>query len=342
MTTVLRKLLPLLLALCLSPVALAGETLRVLTWPGYADPDWVQAFESRFKVSVEVTFVGSDDEMWERANSKAFDVIAANTAELQRYIDRELVVPLRLANVPNTQQQSARFRSTANIPGITRKGVPYAVPFTYSAMGIIYNRKLVPKAPASINALWDPKYRGKVLAYNGSSHNFSLAALSLGVSDPFHLSQPQFVQAENRLKQLRDSALVFYSKPEQVVELFRTKEVALVWANYGDQQVQQLEKAGADIGYVIPKEGALAWLDCWAVMRGAKNRALAEAWINFTLTPEVSAQLTARQGLANTLASGGGGGARPEDKLIWLEPVEDYPRRTQYWEHLMAGSDKAR
>lgn len=338
----LRTLIRLLLACCCCAPAFAGETLRLLTWPGYADRDLVQVFESRFKVSVEVTYVGSDDEMWERANSKTFDVVAANTAELQRYIDNGLVVPLHLANIPNTRLQSIRFRTLANIPGITRKGEAYAMPYTYSAMGVIYNRKLVSKPPTSFNALWDPRYRGKVLAYNGSSHNFSLAALALGFSDPFRLTQPQFSQAVSRLRELRDNVLLFYSKPEDVVELFRSKEIALVYANYGDQQVQQLEKAGADIGYVIPREGALAWLDCWAVMRGAQNRALAEAWINYALSPEVSGQLTVRQGLANTLAASGSGGAKADDKLIWLEPVEDYPRRTQYWERLMSGYDKAR
>jgi len=341
----LRRLIGLLSVLLLASPAGAGETLRLLTWPGYADRDLVQAFEQRFNVSVDVTYVGSDDEMWERANSgkdgAPFDVIAANTAELQRYIDNGLVLPLRLRNIPNTHNQTARFRNLANIPGLTRKGEAYAVPYTYSAMGLIYNRKLVAKPPVSITALWDPKYRGKVLAYNGSSHNFSLAALALGFSDPFRLTQPQFSQAVNRLRELRDNVQGFYSKPEEVVELFRSKDIALVYANYGDQQVQQLEKAGADIGYVIPREGALAWLDCWAVMRGAHDRNLAEAWINYTLTPAVSGQLPLRQGLANTLESGGGA-ARQEAKLIWLEPVEDYARRTLYWERLMSGYEKAR
>lgn len=33
------------------------SVLRVLAWPGYADDDWVHAFEKRFHAKVEVTFV---------------------------------------------------------------------------------------------------------------------------------------------------------------------------------------------------------------------------------------------------------------------------------------------
>jgi putative spermidine/putrescine transport system substrate-binding protein len=86
---------------------------------------------------------------------------------------------------------------------------------------------------------------------------------------------------------------------------------------------------------VIPREGALAWLDCWAVTRGAKDRALAERWINYTLTPEVSALLTSRQGLANTVTAFTD--SRPDDRLIWLQPLQDFARREALWDRILSG-----
>lgn len=72
-------------------------------------------------------------------------------------------------------------------------------------------------------------------------------------------------------------------------------------ANYGQQQLKQLRDAGLDVGYVVPKEGALAWLDCWAITRRSTQVALAAEWINYMLDPAVSREFTRRQGLANTL-----------------------------------------
>jgi spermidine/putrescine-binding protein len=43
---------------------MAKDVLRVLAWPGYADPDVVHDFERRYQVSVEVTFVDSDEALW--------------------------------------------------------------------------------------------------------------------------------------------------------------------------------------------------------------------------------------------------------------------------------------
>lgn len=319
--------------------AVAMEPLRILTWPGYADQDLVREFERRHKVRVEVTFVGTDDALWEKLTGNGgghFDVLAANTAELTRFIDNGFVAPLDLANIPNTRHQLPRFRDLASIPGIHRGGRVYAVPYTYAEMGLIYNRRLVSEAPKSMGALWDPRYRGRVLAYDGSTHNFSLAALLLGLRNPFHMEERDFGRAVDKLIELRHNVLTFYTLPEEAVELFRENQVALVFANFGDQQVKQLRNAGADIGYVIPREGALAWLDCWAVAKGTPNKKLAEAWIDFTLERPVSRALTQRQGLANTIDPSASGVAA-DSRIVWLEPVEDPVRRAALWNRIVSG-----
>lgn len=323
-----------------SPYTAARELLRILTWPGYADQDLVQEFEKRFDVDVEVTMVASDDELWSRLSANRggnFDVFAANTAELQRYINSGISVPLNLQNIPNTRNQTPRFRKLADIPGLVHDDKVYAIPYTFSEMGLIYNRKLVKRAPDSMTAMWDPQYRGQVLIFNGSAHNFSLTALTLGIRNPFQLDDRQFSETLQRLRLLRRNIQGMYNRPEEAVELFREHPIALIYGNYGTQQLQLLRKAGADVGYVIPREGALAWLDCWGVSAGAKNRALAEAWINYTLTPAVSGQLPSRQGLANTIDSKSSTTTSDNDRLVWLQPVENFEKRAQFWERIRAG-----
>ena len=334
----LRLLAALALAASFPLAAAAADTLRVLAWPGYADPDIVKAFEQRHKVSVQMTIVGSDEMLWDRVSTHDgadFDVFAVNTAELKRYLDKGLVVPLDLSHIPNVAQQQPRFRDRFAIPNLMRDGAVYAVPYTYSEMGLIYDRKQVAEPPTSILALWDPRYKGRVLAFDTGGHNFSIAALALGKANPFQLDEAGYKETAAHLIALRRNVLTFYSLPEESVELFRDHKVALLFANYGTQQVQQLKKAGADIGYVIPKEGALAWLDCWTVTRGARSKALAEAWIDYMLEKPVSRALTERQGLANTIDSSAIDDRK--NRIIWLEPVEDATRRSEMWGRIVSG-----
>ncbi|HEX6734224.1 MAG TPA: extracellular solute-binding protein [Azonexus sp.] len=323
--------------------AAPAEVLRVLAWPGYADPDVVRDFEARHKVRVEVTLVDSDTALWQRISASGgrnFDVFAVNTAELQRYIDAALVQPIDPAAVPNTRRQLPRFRQTEAIPGLMRGGQLYGIPYTYAEMGLIYDRSQFRQPPDTLRALWDPALRGRVLAYDGGSHNFSLAMLGLGSRMPFRISHGEWRQAVERLIELRRNVLGFYARPEESVDLFRRHRVALMLANYGTQQLQLLRAAGADVGYVVPREGALAWLDCWVITAGARNRPLVEAWLNHMLEPAASEQLVSRQGLASTTAEAPG--SRPEDRLHWLQVVEDIARRERLWARIISGDRAAR
>lgn len=335
-----RWLRPLLgvMALCIATSVHAQGILRVLAWPGYADPDLVKVFEQRTGSKVEVTIIDSDDVMWQKINRNQagdFDVFAVNTSELQRYIKANLVVPINTKAIPNTATQLPRFRDPKGIKGLVHGGKVYAIPYTYSEMGLIYDRKQVSPAPTTIRALWDPKYKGKVLLYNGSTHNFSLAAQALGDTSPFQIADTQWPATVDQLIALRRNAMGFYTQPDESVEMFKAGRAALMFANYGSQQLQLLKAANVDVGYTVVKEGALAWLDCWAITRGSNNPSLAEAWINYFLEPGPGNALISRQGLANTTSESPY--FRPQDQLKWLEPVENVDRRNALWDRILAG-----
>ena len=339
----LRRVLGLVLGLALNGSVLATEVLRVLSWPGYADADVVKVFEQRTGARVEVTLVDADEMLWERISARDaadFDVFAVNTAELQRYIDRGLVVPLELEAVPNQRNQLARFRDTAALPGVTRDGKVFAVPYAYAEMGLIYDRRQFDTPPQSIAALWDARHQGKVLIYNSGSHNFSLAAQMLAKLSPFRLDEADWAQAVERLIALRRNILTVYAQPEESARLFIDRGAALLLANYGTQQLHLLRAAGADVGYVIPREGALAWLDCWVITRGARNRTLAHAWIDYMLEAGPAEVLSQRHGLNNTRSQPTH--QADADRLVWLEPVEHVERRNLLWERIVSGDSAAR
>ena len=328
--------------LAIPGLTLAAEVLRVLAWPGYADADIVRSFEARHNVRVEVTTIDSDSDLWKkisRNQGKDFDAFAVNTAELQRYLRNDLVIPIPRHEIPNLTRQLPRFRDTRALPGITRDGKLYAVPYTYAEMGLIYDPKQVPTPPDSIAALWDPRYQGKVIAYNGGTHAFSLATQALGLS-PFQIEERQWPALVERLIALRRNAAGFYTQPEESVELFRQQGAALMFANFGSQQVKLLRSAGLDVAYALPKEGALAWLDCWVITRGARNPALAAAWINYLLEDTPGRALLERQGLANTTSESPF--IKPDARLVWLQPVESEERRNLLWGRIVSGDRASR
>lgn len=328
------------------PCGAAGAdatVLRVLAWPGYAEPEVVQSFEQAHGTRVSVTVVDSDDTLWQRATANGaadFDVLAINTAELQRHVAQGLVSPVPADAVPNRRLQLPLFQDVARIGGLLHGGQLMAVPFTYAEMGLVYDRQRFAQPPDTIGALWDPRYQGKVLAYNGGTHGFSLAAQALGLPSPFRLRRQDWPAAVDKLIALRRNVAGYYTQPDESLDLFRRRNAVLMLANYGSQQLQLFRGAGLDVGYAIPREGALAWLDCWAITRKARHPKLAAAWINHLLDRAASELLVTRQGLSSTTAKPLH--ALSSDKLVWLEPAEDDERRNRLWQRIVSGDRAAK
>jgi spermidine/putrescine transport system substrate-binding protein len=57
-----------------------------------------------------------------------------------------------------------------------------------------------------------------------------------------------------------------------------------------------LNRENPDLQYVVPKSGALGWLDTFALPYKGRNDAGAYKWINFTMRPDIAARITRKVG----------------------------------------------
>jgi putative spermidine/putrescine transport system substrate-binding protein len=202
-----------------------------------------------------------------------------------------------LSKLPNQKEVLPRFRDLSTVKGVMRDGKVYSIPFCFDSIGIIYDKDKVSPAPDSFETFWDEKYKGKILAYDNGEHNFSFTALTLGIEDPFHLSEEQMGKIKEKLIALKHNVLSFYTTPDEALQLYKSNDVALIWANYGQQQVKAMKDAGANIEYVNPKEGALAWLDTWAMTNGVQD-VFWRTWVNFLLQKKIGQRSSAPAGNA--------------------------------------------
>ncbi len=68
--------------------------------------------------------------------------------------------------MPNQKTQLPIFDDLAKVKGVTRDGKVHAIPFCFDSIGLIYDTDKVKTPPTSMDVLWDPQYKGKVLAYD--------------------------------------------------------------------------------------------------------------------------------------------------------------------------------
>lgn len=166
--------------------------------------------------------------------------------------------------------------------------VVYAVSSGYYSLGLTYNTRHVKKPPTSWRDLWQPEFAGAVAVPSSSN--------SAGVPFVFFLSRvwgtdmQHLAPVYQQLSAL-DTALLFDSSGA-ATNAFQSGE-ALIGAHFSVGTWDMIDK-GLPIAFSVPKEGVWATDVRLHLVKNSKNRAAAEAYLDFAMTPPVVACLAAK------------------------------------------------
>lgn len=267
------------------PSAAAASTLNVLTWEGYADAQWVKPFEQKYHTKLNITYIGSDDELFAKirgGQGLTYDVMATNRANLPALRASNLIIPLDESKVPNYHNVIPQLKDKA----YRLDGRLYAVPFLWGANVLLYNPKYFRTPPTSWNVLWDKRYQGKITMADDSTLATSFAALALGYKDPFHLSDAQLEAVKAKLITQRPLLRTYFTGFQDDANQFASG--AIVGVSEGSYVVKLAAQKGLTLVETVPKEGAISWLDTWAITKGGAQKGdLAYAWLNYMISKNV-------------------------------------------------------
>ena len=296
---VLRLATLLVLAVGASCIAVDAQPARLVvasfggTWERDLRADLISPFEKDRNVRVEYV-VGLSTETLARLKAQKdnpqMDVVMLDDILTTEAANLGLLEKLTLAEVPNLKD----LRKEARIAGDHGAG------FTFSATVLMYNTEKVKPAPTSWKAMWDPKYAGHV-AIPGMNTTWGLHTL-LMASKIEGGSETDVKAGLERLKRLqRDSQAVVYTSTTQLNTLTQQGQVWL--APFSSVWVNQLEKGGTPVAIAVPQEGVYPIFTVWSVVKGAKNRAAALAFVNDALKKDVQEKFAPRALLMPTNAT---------------------------------------
>ncbi len=164
----------------------------------------------------------------------------------------------------------------------------YAVGTGYYSLGLTYSTKAVKPAPTSWKDLWKQEYAGAVAVpspANSSGIPFVLFLARVWGADPANLA-PVYA----RLAAL--DAAVFFDSSGAATNAFQSGE-AVIGAHFNVGAWDLIDK-GVPIGFVVPKEGAWATDARLHLVKGSRNKAAAEKFINTALTPAAATCLATK------------------------------------------------
>lgn len=287
MTNTIKKTIAAILVLatllCVCACSASDDkTVRVYNWGDYIDDTVIAQFEEETGYKVIYEKFDTNETMYAKiANGNSnYDVLVPSDYMIQRLISEDMLQKIDFANVPNFANIGDDYKGISYDPNDE-----YSVPYMWGTLGILYNKTMVDEEVDSWEMLWNEKYKGKIFMLDSSRDSICAALSLLGYS----INTTDEEELEEAKQKLIDQIpLVGGYLVDDIKDKMIGGEGALciAWAGDAEYCMSQNE----DLEYIIPKEGSNIFFDSMCIPKTAKNKAGAEAFINFMCKPEISAK----------------------------------------------------
>lgn len=262
----------------------AREQFVFLSWADDLPASVIEAFETEFGVDLLYESYASTEEALARLQAgHVFDIAVIDGPYIPDLAAAGLLTEIDYRKVPNFRHVSANFRDLAFDPGNR-----FSVTYNWGLAGLIVRNDLVERPVMAWRDLWDPAFAGRVLAWDDRDILIGITLRSLGHS--INTDSPeQLDQALEKLLQLRTNAMTSGYSPDIAMEALASGRAVLMFGWSAD--ALRAREEGLDVGFVLPEEGSIQWIDNFVIPASSRRKDLAAAFIDFMLRPEISAQV---------------------------------------------------
>lgn len=282
------------LVAALSTTSLSADTLRLLTWGGYAPEDVIALFEAETGHTVEVT-TSNNEEMIAKlraTNGGGFDLAQPSQDRIASAQEEfGIYKPLDMTMVDAAQFIPSMLDATAT--NTTYEGEVYGLPHVWGTSGLVVNTAEAGQV-TDYTDLCDESVAGSV-SYRLKRPTLIGFAYAMGL-DPFaaysdaDAYQGILDEVEAALIECKPNVKTYWDGGDEIKNLLRSGEVvaAMAWDTGG----WQLNADNADITFVAPEAGALGWIDTFVLPARGRADEAAYDWINFVMRPEIASMIT--------------------------------------------------
>lgn len=290
----------------------SGRVLRIYNWAHYIPDDVIEEFEQREGIRIHYDTFDNLEILEAKllASHSGYDVVFPPALPtLKLFAPAGIFAKLNLTWLPNAQHLDSDIMDKMRLAD--PEGV-YAMPYLWGTTGLIYNERIVsavvPDAPRDGWALLFSQKWITALAPYG-------VVLLDSPADVFPdvLFYKGFNLFDNDVGTLKAAAQYLFSiRPfvykfdsSQIMQDLLSERVAVaeIFSSYAHMAMARLgeSKKNQPYRYVIPKEGALMWIDTMAIPKDSARKRWAHKFINFLMTPRIIAKITNKTYVANAV-----------------------------------------
>ena len=258
-----------------------AKTITVLNWQGYGtDLDaGLKAFKDATGIAVKHDYFNSEPEMLTklRTNPGAYDVVLINTARDAQAAADGLIDPIDLGRLPNAAGLAPAFKAS---PSIAIGGKTYGAPWVWGMNALAVRTGKGLKVD-SYTVFDDPAFAGRAALFDDAVTEVAIGALMSGqdINAPSDMKKIGDV-----LKGFKKDVKLVWSSEDEWNKAFAAGafDVSVFWSGAITRAVHL---HGQPVEFVIPKQGAIGWLDNLCIPSSSTRKEAGMQFIDYMIDP---------------------------------------------------------
>ncbi|MBR2689938.1 MAG: ABC transporter substrate-binding protein [Aquamicrobium sp.] len=283
----------------------AGSDLVVFDWAGYELPEFHPKYTEKHGDAPTFTFFGDEDEAFEKMRSgfKA-DLAHPCSQSVVKWRDAGLLQPLDTSRITAWKDLNPGIMKMKNL-ATSEDGTAWFMPWDWGNSQLTYNsEKVDEKDIQSLKSLADPKFQGRVSIPDNVDDAYALASLVIGLKDWTQMTDEQFKQASDFLRQVHKNVRLYWTDTTNIVQALTGGEIDLAWA-WNDATAQSVLAGSPIKAKPDTQEGISTWVCGYVRLKDAPGNAdLAYDYLNAINEPDVANVLVKDWGYGQANAKG--------------------------------------
>ena len=265
----------------LMPAAVAQvKQLNLYNWDDYIGETTLDDFAEASGIEVRTDYFADGEEQFAklRSGGSGYHISVPSNDFVERMAKAGLLMKLDHSQIPNLANLAKLHQNPSYDPGNQ-----YSIPYMWGTMGIAYRKSAVAK-PTSWHDVFDAAKvkKNRVAWISESSSMVPVVSMMLGGSAN-DLTDNSLKAAFEVLRAAKPFVIKIAEDNGQDLLAAGEVDYAIEWS--GD--IAQLVAEDDDIGFVIPKEGSIYFVDCMVILKDGGSSEQAHKFLNYILDAEV-------------------------------------------------------
>ena len=280
----------------------SAENIRWANWTEYLDYDEATgenpslvdfAKANGIEVSYKEAILDNDEftaPLLDKLQSKkdiGYDLVTLTDWMTARWIRLGYTAKFTEGSIPNKANLLASLQNPSFDPGRTQ-----SLPWQGIMAGVGWNTDKIPGGVKSIEQLFSPKNKGKVVVLSEMRDTMGLILNYLGIDPSKDFTEDQFMKGIEFLDKKVKEGIVIGVRGNEYTQDLRDGNVWAVIGWSGDMFQLKAESEGK-FDFALPEEGGIIANDNLMIPATATNNAAVEKLINYYYDPVIAAKVAA-------------------------------------------------